>query len=124
MEDVGLGMSLDELGLRTPFFVLSYSSCFSTPTTSFHLRVAFSSPEPSSSALAGRWCSAFESLCKVTWSVVRRVHSNMFEGDTSLFDRISAIWCYEERSLAYLKDWDDPSWNDVQRSSIHPKDYN
>ena len=69
LEDVGLGMSLDPLRLRTPFFVLSCSFCFSASTTSLHLRVGFSSPKPSSSSPPGRWGSAFESLCKAnTWS--------------------------------------------------------
>jgi hypothetical protein len=44
LEDVGYGMSLDALGLSTPIFVLPCSFCFSTSTTSFHLRVASSSP--------------------------------------------------------------------------------
>ena len=69
LEDVGDGMSLDALGLRTPFFALSYSSCFSTPTTSFHWRLAFSSSKPSSSSPTGRRGSAFKSFCKAnTWS--------------------------------------------------------
>ena len=111
LEGVGLGVSLNALGLRTPLFASFYCSCFSASTTSLHLRVGFSSPKPSSSSPPGRWSTAFESFCKEgAWSVISssRYTATCLKATPVCLTVYHRFGAMKRRSLGYLKDLDDP----------------